>query len=292
MARVTVGLPVYNGERYLSQSIDAILAQTFEDLDLIISDNGSTDNTEEICREYATEDKRIRFIRSSENRGAVWNFNRVFEVSTSQYFRWATADDFSAPSQIEKCVDTLDREQDAILCYPKTVIIDADGNRVRNYDDGLDLRFASPIDRLRHLLDKVGLCNAQYGLIRSDALRKTRLFRDYYGSDAALLAELALHGQFLEIPEYLFFRRFHNEASSSLALRGEMQAFYPKAKGRRDFHVWRDCAAHFSSILRAPLTVRDKTTLSYMIFRMGISMRRELFCELVEGVGLRRGKAE
>ena len=97
MARVSVGLPVYNGERYLNEALDSILRQTFEDFELIISDNASSDRTEEICEEYARNDKRIRYSRSSENLGVAWNFNRVAGLSTSEYFRWATADDLWRP---------------------------------------------------------------------------------------------------------------------------------------------------------------------------------------------------
>ena len=172
MARVSVGLPVYNGERYLNEALDSILCQTFEDFELIISDNASSDRTEEMCREYAKNDKRIRYSRSSENLGAAWNFNRVAGLSTSEYFRWATADDLSAPEQIQTCVEVLDRERDAVLCYPKTVLIDENGEFIRYYEDNLDLRSPSPRERLHQFLMRVGLCNVQYGLMRSDRPQK------------------------------------------------------------------------------------------------------------------------
>jgi glycosyltransferase involved in cell wall biosynthesis len=283
MARVTVGLPVYNGERYLGESIDAILSQTFQDLELIISDNASTDKTADICRDYAKRDKRVRYSRSPENLGAAWNFNRVFELAESEYFKWATADDFSAPEQIEKCVNVLDSEPAVVLCYPRTTIIDEDGNVVRPYADNLDLRFSSPRERLRHFIERVGLCNAHYGMIRSSALRQTRLLRSYPGSDVVMLGELTLYGQFFEIPEYLFYRRFHPEASSSVSSFEELQAFYsPKTKGNYRLHLWRDQFEYLSSVFRSPLTTRERVQVVCMLLRTGISSRRELAAELFD----------
>ena len=102
--RVSVGLPVYNGERFLAQAIDSVLQQTHSDLELVISDNASTDRTEEICRSYTTQDSRVRYFRSSANIGACRNFSRVFELSRAPYFKWACYDDICVPGFLEKCV--------------------------------------------------------------------------------------------------------------------------------------------------------------------------------------------
>jgi glycosyltransferase involved in cell wall biosynthesis len=93
--RVSIGLPVFNGEKYLAEALDSILSQTYRDFKLIISDNASTDRTEQICREYAAKDRRIRYYRNEKNIGAPKNFNRVFELSSGKYFRW---DAFTHPS--------------------------------------------------------------------------------------------------------------------------------------------------------------------------------------------------
>jgi hypothetical protein len=155
----------------------------------------------------------------------------------------------SAPDQIKKCIDVLDREQNVVLCYPKTVIIDANGGFLRKYDDNLDLRSSSPSERLSQFLEKVGLCNVQYGLMRSSALKRTRLLRNYPGSDVVFLGELTMYGQFFEIPEYLFYRRFHPEASSSITSWEEKQKFYdPKRKGKTFLHLWRDQIEYFFSV--------------------------------------------
>jgi len=114
--RVSIGLPVYNGENYLEEAIDSILAQTYKDFELIISDNASTDRTPDICQAYANKDPRIRYYRNEKNIGAAVNFNRVFELSSSEYFKWAAHDDIIAPDYISECIEILDND-DSIVLY-------------------------------------------------------------------------------------------------------------------------------------------------------------------------------
>src|SRR6185295_20414870 len=98
--RVSIGLPVFNGEQLLRQAVDSLLAQTFSDFELVISDNGSTDGTEAICREYAARDSRIRYLREPENRGGSWNFSRLPPLARGEYFRWSCHDDICEPTHL------------------------------------------------------------------------------------------------------------------------------------------------------------------------------------------------
>ena len=132
--RLSIGLPVYNGEKFLKEAIDSLLAQTFEDFELIISDNASTDKTEEICRAYAEKDQRIRYYRNDKNIGCARNFDRVFKLSSGEYFKWAAYDDLHAPDFIEKCVEVLDQDPTIILCHSQTYFIDEEGSFLQNYD--------------------------------------------------------------------------------------------------------------------------------------------------------------
>src|SRR2546425_9420098 len=91
--QVSVGLPVYNGERYLAEALDSLLTQSYEDFELIICDNASTDRTGEIARSYAAKDKRVRYARNDKNLGAGGNFRRGFALASGEYFRWAASDD-------------------------------------------------------------------------------------------------------------------------------------------------------------------------------------------------------
>jgi glycosyltransferase involved in cell wall biosynthesis len=211
---ISIGLPVYNGERYLEQSIESLLSQSFEDFELIISDNASTDRSAAICQRFAKKDKRIRYYRNPINLGAAPNYNRVFALSSGRYFKWASSDDVHAPQHLRRCLEMLETSPaDVVLCYPKTVLIDENGNEVEKYEDKMDIRHGRPQDRLRHVFQNLRLCNAVFGLIRADVLAVTSLIGGYFGSDNVLLAELSLHGKFREIPDYLLFRRMHQGCS-------------------------------------------------------------------------------
>lgn len=208
--RVTFGVPVYNGENFLEEALVSLLAQDYGDFELIISDNASWDKTEEICRRYAARDERIRYYRSANNRGAVWNYNRLVTLARGEFFRWAAHDDVVAPSYLRRCVETFDRSPDnVVLCCPKTTRIDANGNTLEDRDDELDLRMKEPHERLRRVLENPGYWSTVFGLIRLEDLRRTRLMGNYWVSDRVLLGELSLRGEFRTIPERLFFRRYH-----------------------------------------------------------------------------------
>ena len=129
-SRVSIGVPVYNGETYLPQALDSLLAQTYPDVEIVISDNASTDATENICRDYANRDDRIRYYREDVNRGLSWNFNRVFELSRGEYFKWAAADDICVPEFVERCVDVLDEDKSIVCCHARTTKIDPSGTKL------------------------------------------------------------------------------------------------------------------------------------------------------------------
>lgn len=230
MPRVSIGLPVFNGEKYLPESLDSVLAQTYGDFELIISDNASTDRTAEICNEYALKDQRIRYSRNESNLGAAANYNRVFRLATAPYFRWVSHDDLSAPELLERCVDILDRFPDVVLCYPKTVVIDAAGRPITKHEDDLHLRQERPHERLSKYISAINLANSVFGLIRSDALRRTRLIGPYSGSDLILLMELCMIGKYHEIPAYLFFRRDHEGNVRKLPIEERGKWFDPNLR--------------------------------------------------------------
>lgn len=212
--RVSLGVPVYNAERYLEGLFECLLAQDYQDFEIVVSDNASTDRTQEICRRYAAWDGRIRYYRNAENLGLAPNFNRCFELARGEFFKWTPFDDEYAPDYLRQCVETLEAAPDSVvLCYPKTTLIDEHGARIREYDDDLDLREPEPHQRLQHFLDRYNLCNPIVGLMRSSALGKTQLVGAYLSSDIPLLAELALLGEWWEVPEPLFFRRIYPQSS-------------------------------------------------------------------------------
>lgn len=184
-------MPVYNGDRFLKEALDSILAQTFKDFELIISDNASTDKTQEICQAYAGQDQRIRYYRNEQNLGAGWNQSRVVELSTGDYFKWAHHDDVCAPELFAQCVEVLDRNPAVVLCYSKTIIIDEHGQHIEKYFDGLNIRSSKTHERFKqyHNLIRYGHRSNPpfHGMIRTNTLRTTPLVGSYPSSDLILL---------------------------------------------------------------------------------------------------------
>lgn len=217
--RVTIGLPVFNGENYISESLDSLLNQSFKNFLLIISDNASTDATQQICRKYATKDARIRYIRLGKNVGAAENYNRIVSLAEGDYFKWAAHDDNCRPEFLEKCVAALDSTPGAVLCYPSTNVIDGESKIMSEYRDGLHLMQKTPHQRMYHYLrgnfiGRKGMCNPIFGVIRLDLLRRTRLIQHALSADRLLLGHLSLLGGFIELPDVLFERRVHDNTST------------------------------------------------------------------------------
>lgn len=284
--RVSIGMPIYNGEPYLTQALDSILDQTFREFELVVSDNASTDRTPEIVRAYADRDPRVRYHRSPENRGASRNYWHALELSRGRYFRWAAADDVSGPESLERCVEVLDSEPDVVLAYPSTELIDGDGEVIGGYDDGLDLPDERPSERFVRLRRNLRRCNAVFGLVRRHVLLRTGPLGSYMGSDVVLLGELALHGKFREVAEATFYRRMHDEAFSEMTDE-ERQAFYEPGSGRATYwRKWRHLWEQLRTTARAPVPAAEKRRVAKHVLRGAIADRDGMARDLVHGAML------
>ena len=219
---VTIGVPVYNGERHLRQALDALLAQTFTDVEIIVSDNASTDSTPAIIAEYAARDRRIRVLRQSHNIGAMRNWNVLAHAARGRYFKWAPANDFCSPNLIEDCVALLEREPAAVLCYGRTRLIDDEGLPIDGEVLDIEIDQPRPSDRYHQLVLALRLNNPIAGVIRTGALLHTGLVRTYPGGDIPMMLELALAGAFRIAPGATAFRRMGRGFSGNLA-RGDLQ---------------------------------------------------------------------
>lgn len=206
--RLSIGLPVYNGEEYLAESLDALLGQTYTDYELIISDNASTDGTEAICRDYAARDRRIRYLRLPHNIGAAPNHNLVFAQAGGELFKWASHDDLYARDLLRRCVEALDQRGDIVLAHAWNAIIDDTGAVTETFDYRMATDSPDPAERFRALLFAPG-GDDFYGVIRSDVLRRVTPHDSYHHADRTIVAEIALHGPFHQVPELLYFRRDH-----------------------------------------------------------------------------------
>ena len=261
---ISIGLAVYNGEKYLAQAIDSILAQTYKDFELILSDNASTDGTAEICRRYAAQDARIRYYRNKTNIGGANNENQTFRLSRGKYFRWAAHDDMLAPTLLEKCVEVMDGDPSIVLCHTAIVEIDENGNTIKitSRDNGSS---SKPYERFQRIASSRDFCEETYGLIRSDIMSKTRLQLNYTASDRTLLCELSLYGRFHQIDEPLFYKRFH-PGNVYLDWRSRMAWFDSTFKGKIVFPFWMQFFDYFVTIHRVRLSWTDKARCySYML---------------------------
>ena len=273
--RVSIGLPVYNGERFLRQALDSMLSQSYADFELIISDNASTDSTEQICLSYMERDRRIRYHRNEKNIGAARNFNRVFHLATGRYFKWAACDDICAPEFVAQCVDVLDRDPEVVVCFSKTAQIDEQGRveEKRDYYDFSQIGSPKAHERFHDIILKPHSCEAVFGLIRADHLRRTPLIGNYISSDRVLLALLSLHGRFHELPDYLFFQREH----AGRSVKGkdhEVTAWFDPSRGEKIvFPRWRVFWEYTRIIART---------------RLGLGERLRCFCEVINWVRYNR----
>ena len=275
--RVTIGLPVYNGQNYLAETMESLLAQTYTDFELVISDNASTDRTEAICREYAVRDERIRYYRQEENVGASANYNRVFELARGVYFKWAAHDDLLAPTYLERCVAVLDSDPDVVLAYTQAKAIDDQGQVVKVYPGKHHFSAAAPRERFYEFVLDPHPVVAVFGLMRRDVLGRTRLIGKYAGSDRPLLSELSLLGKFYEVPEHLFFYRFHEEQSwgGNKSPQAQQAWYDPRRADKITFPQWRLLREHVRSIERSPVGLADRASCYlYMGYWMVKNRRR------------------
>lgn len=252
---ITVGLPVYNGEPFLRAALDGVLAQTFGDFILLISDNASTDATQDICEECARRDRRVRYVRQDTNRGAARNLNILAEMATTPLFMWHAADDIAHPQLIEICVAHLDEAPDAVLAYTEAEVIDQHGNAVPCTPEPRDIGSSMPTERFAACLEPFHYSeNVFYGVIRTEILQRTRRHGIFGGGDRALCAELSLYGPFIRIPRVLFRRRIGlREATGA-----EIQSYNTGRARAFTQREWRILWHNLGSIRRAPVTSEER----------------------------------
>jgi glycosyltransferase involved in cell wall biosynthesis len=234
-ARLTVGLPVYNGDACVADAIESAIAQTFTDWQMIICDNASTDRTGDICREFAARDPRIHYLRNDENIGLTRNFNKTFELSNSEYFKWLAHDDICLPKFFERCIETLDANPTAAMAYPLGSAIDGNGKVLDRYV-WEPQRYDQPTatERFKTLVtdfDRLNRTGKQhpgiyfFGVMRSSLLGNTRLEMSHMWSDISMLAELALEGPFIEVPEVLSLMRVEIAHATAMMHQGNLQGW-------------------------------------------------------------------
>ena len=264
MTRISVGLPVYNGERYLRQSLESVITQTHTDLEIILSDNASTDATQDICREYAARDARIRYFRQQTNRGGAYNHNFVLAQATAPYFRLFASDDWLLPTCLEKCAKVLDGNPEVVLAWTETTMVD-ELDRPMDYRTDQPFDNRSPSTRLASLLvprdddSLLAWCAPHLGVARREVFAATFPMQPYGGSDYVITVKLALHGPWIRIDEPLFNRRQHDDNSSSGITIHEMARWMsPDGRPGRSLPNVRRRLGYLEGILDIPMPPSER----------------------------------
>jgi glycosyltransferase involved in cell wall biosynthesis len=202
--KVSIGMPVYNGEKTLAKAIESILNQDYTNIEIIISDNCSTDSTFAICQKYRKEDARIQYTRFDKNRGTIANFNNVFNLSSGDFFMWASHDDFHEPSFISECIRSFANNPEAALCAPKMKgIISPKATHHWIGDLSTFKDKSSVVGRYFETLQHFPAV-AIYGLYRSSMIRKTSLLPNGVGADLLFIQNLSLYGSFIQSDQVIF----------------------------------------------------------------------------------------
>jgi glycosyltransferase involved in cell wall biosynthesis len=267
---VSVGMPVYNSERYLEGALSSLAAQDVQNIEVVICDNASTDRTPEICMSFVSRDRRFKYYRNSENVGSARNFNLTFERSTGEFFKWAAYDDECLPTMLSECLRALVAAgPNAVLAYPKCDIIDANGEITDQSPDSIASTATTPCARLARVLARVGTGHPIYGLARRTALEKTKLLQSVVSGDYIMLGELAMLGHIVEVDKSLFRYRSHPESTRTKykSLNDLAAWFDPRNKGKRRWlpevvALGRD---HLASVFRLPLGHIQRTACAITV---------------------------
>lgn len=255
---MSIGVPVYNGEAFLEEALRSIAGQTWQDYEVIISDNASTDRSREICLAHAARDPRVRYHRNEVNIGGDRNHNRCFELSQGSYFLGLAHDDRLEPTYVERAAAVLDAEPSVVFCHSRTRVIDD-----RGATTGTQEPHAFSDSTLPHVRLRDAICDAQsvvvgFGMMRSSVFRQTPLFKPYPSSDAFLQADLALRGRLYEIPEILFNRRLHSRTGHAIPLYDRLAWSDPTRSAALYFPTWRRVGEYLLAIARAPLGATER----------------------------------
>ncbi|MEO1065186.1 MAG: glycosyltransferase [Actinomycetota bacterium] len=307
--RISIGLPVYNGARFLDASIRSLRAQTYGDFELIIADNASTDESPDIIADHAADDDRITVVRSAQNLGAARNFNIAYERSRGELFKWASDDDVCEPEYLARCAAALDERPDAVWCQSRIGLVDPEQVELTvgpAVGSGMSYVVADPArgesaeaptrgDAAAHrrlqavLLETVGDGNWDvFGLVRRTAMERTGLQRPHYGADKVFVAELALQGAFVEVDEPLFLGRLHERASGALDTVAAQRAWIDPL-GRASFTLPRLqlLRAHLGAVLRADLPPAERARCLRVIGAYGTQVSK--WKRIVRGAVRREG---
>lgn len=288
----SIGVPVFQGEDFLDEALEAIRAQDYGHLEIVVSDNASTDRTPEIIARHAASDRRIVSIRQTTNIGAAENYNVVFQESRGEYFAWNAHDDYSSADFISAGVKALESDPSAVVAIARPVRVDPTGRRLEEIPVPPEFRTDSPAVRFRAAA-RTSTAPVVFGLFRSSALRRTNLHEPFTGSDRNLVAEVMLHGKAVDSGDSEFYLREHDNRSVRRLSKGSERFahpreawFAPQRAGRVVFPSWRRLGSYFGAVSRAShLGPRDRLacylTVVRLLFDDRMRLAKYLFNDIV-----------
>ena len=251
MSRISIGLPVFNGEKFLEKRIKNILEQKFTDFELIISNNGSIDCSDQICRFFAEQDKRIIYFNQNNNQGAIWNFNFVLNKAKSEYFVWAGVDDIWNEDFISETLNFLEHNNEFVGCISNVESYDSDpeikSTNLKIFQIFKKIRVgrygvedaAGKYEKKIKIYLKRNSAQAIYGVYKTDAIRKSFINQSFLGVDLAIILNILKFGDFHVIEKNLI--KFYMKGFSSQGIRastrklghslfGKIFPYYPFTK--------------------------------------------------------------
>lgn len=282
---VSIGMPAYNAQATIRESIDALLRQTLVDFELIISDNASTDGTWAIIEDCARRDTRIVAMRQPVNVGANGNYSAVFRAARARYFKWASSNDWCAPEFLALCVAHLEAHPDTVMVSPRTKLFETSLDSAIEYDRDAAFDSENAVDRLFELGRSLALNNVLNGVIRSDALRATRLIEHYPGADVVLVGHLALLGKVSLLEPHLFYRRMDQATATRLMSREAVHRHhYPAKTWRSLFPAWRMTAGWLQAVLSSHLSARETRRALGWVLRHAYWSKSDLRRDLIDAI--------
>lgn len=283
--RLSIGMPTYNGAATLRAAIDSLLAQSFGDFELIVSDNASTDGTWALIEEYAARDTRVIGLRQPCNIGANGNYSAVFRAARGQYFKWASSNDWCAPEFLARCVAYLDAHPETVLVAPRTRLFENRPEVHTDYRGDIACEQPDPVDRFMTVGSSLGLNNILNGVVRSQALGRTRLIEHYHSADVVLVGQIALLGRISLIDEPLFYRRMDPATATRLmSAEAALRHHYPVRTWRSLFPWWRVALGWLRALLSSGLPFADMRRALPWVLRLAYWRGAELRQDLVDAL--------
>lgn len=259
LPKISIGMPAYNSQAHIGSAIEGLLAQTLGDFELIVSDNASTDGTRDVVESYAKTDSRIRYERQPTNIGANGNYSLLVRRARAEFFKWSSSSDWCSPTFLSRCAEELCSSSDSVLVVPRTRLFQGVPSVSQDYLEDIEILEESPSARLASLTSGLALNNAMNGLIRTSALRRTRLIEPYLAADVVLMGHLALLGKFKLLPEFLLYRRMDATTATALQEKGAVwRHHYPQMTYRMLFQGTKRHVGWFRAVLSAPISTAER----------------------------------